>query len=126
MASILGLHDSEDDYNDDTNILLISYNSAVDKNGIMCAHFEIPDTIYTNQEPKLHCVQSYTVVHGYTLANNISDNFELNINGSFDLNSAINEGEYIGVKFTCKEWSFILSKKPLRSLMLMDCQQGGW
>ena len=122
MASILGLHNSEDDYNDDTNILLISYKSTDD---MICAHVAIPNTVYTNQEPKLHCVQNDTVEHGYTHANNISDNIKLHTDDSVDLDSATNKGEYVEVKFTCKERRFLLSNKPLRSLMSIDFQQGG-
>ena len=70
-ASLLGLHDSDDDYKDDANISLVSYRSADELIG---AHIAIPDITTIHN---LHCVTTDTVEHEHLHANSTSDDKKL-------------------------------------------------
>lgn len=119
IAGLLGLHDSDDDYEENTKMSLVSYTSA-DK--LIRAHITIPDTATL----ELHRVREDTVKHDNTHATiNTSDDVKLHTGGPTALKSVGDEDTNIGVEFTSKEKRFLLSNKPLSSLLPMDFQQGG-
>ena len=120
VAGLLGLHDSDDDYEENTDMSLISYTSGDELIG---AHITIPNT----ETIESHRVRTDTVEHHETNETiNTSDDVKLYTGVSTALTSAEEEDTNIGIKFSNKEKRFLLSNKPLNSLLPMDFQQGRW
>lgn len=118
VAGLLGLHDSDDDYEENTEISLVSYTSSDELVG---AHITIPTTAMFES----HHVRTDIVEHHNT-NENTSDDDKLYTGVSTALTSAEEKDTNIGVKFSNKEKRFLLSNKSLHSLLPTDFQQGGW
>ena len=115
VASLLGLHDSDDDYKEDVDMPLVKYTSMDELIG---AHIAIPDVATIHNS---HRVTKDAVEHNYLHANNnTSDDKKLYTSASITLKSVGEKDSNIRVAFTSKERRFLRSNKPLSSLLPMD------